>query len=115
MNLTAVFGKETRTDFVSWLMSEEGRNHVDQVFAPADTDLSQYNRNDGKFGRCVWMSQCVLSRRATKELLKMVFIDPPYHGYEKEYLSEYIDELDNPVKWKDVDINEVLAFDGLWK
>ncbi|MEQ9466596.1 MAG: hypothetical protein RLN88_04240 [Ekhidna sp.] len=40
MKLTELFGEYTRPDFIGWLMTEEGQRHIDEVFAPADTDVN---------------------------------------------------------------------------
>lgn len=76
MNLPHVFGEYTRSDYESWLLTPEGKKHIEEVFTPADTDLTPQERNDHKYGRISWHSHQVLHRQATPEFLHIIFEKP---------------------------------------
>ena len=104
MKLPQVFGEYTRSDFSSWLVTPEGEKHIEEVFAPADTDLTPQAKNDHKYGRIVWYAMQILSRPAVPEFLERIFETPHPEGDPtgKQSVSEYIRALDKPLKWKDV-------------
>lgn len=95
MNLTHIFGPHTRPDPITWLMTPEGKKHIDEVFTPADTNLNAQTASDHKFGRCVWMAMQILTRRVDRRMFLEV-IDKSVEQYE---VREYLATLSKPLTW----------------
>lgn len=120
MKLSEVFGGFTRPDFVSWLMTDKGQVHIDEVFAPADTEVTAISAADSKLGRCVWMAKGVYSRRFDRAVMDVIFDEESstldrYFNPKFETIGEFVENTPITFKWSDVDINEFLIETGLWK
>lgn len=94
------------------------------MFAPADTELNSSTSKDHKFGRCVWLAMQVLSRPFTPEIAKDLFEysdDVTFvwemNGSKHQSVMDFLFRWNKnglELKWKDVELEDILKSERLW-